>query len=383
MLPKAIFGDLVEEKGRESSKKEGIFGRPPVSQQVMLAAAFGLQPSKKEAWAAMLQVKWQELDRGDNNKLDECWQEGADFVLPGPVEVDGRGAKKGSEASKAASRERDRRMSQLRQRLAAARNGKKGDAWLATCAGTTGSELVDSPKASREGGALPKAKHTPVGAQQSAAEQPARKSPRRLEHVLIDAAAADEAMDDELDSLEVLAARALAGETYLPGEDWTSILDGLEEYMSIADYISGRLADEWKARVERLLASPDASLHSMRLLVAQGHGLRIEEMCMMFDRTGVIERSNSYEAESDEQDAFWRKIVKGMQDVDDLEDEEFQIRVSVRRHVLEQARVELADDGLPVYNNVVATSTITPTSDSDSDSAYEVAVPIRRTNSQM
>ena len=73
----------------------------------MLAQSFGVQSTKKEAWAAVLGVDWSALDRGDIKKLDECWTEGADFVPPGQVELDGRRAKKGSDASKAASRERD------------------------------------------------------------------------------------------------------------------------------------------------------------------------------------------------------------------------------------------------------------------------------------
>ena len=43
----------------------------------MLGQSFGVQPTKKEAWAAMLGVDWSALDRGDKQKLDECWTEGA------------------------------------------------------------------------------------------------------------------------------------------------------------------------------------------------------------------------------------------------------------------------------------------------------------------
>ena len=60
----------------------------------------------------------------------------------------------------------------MRERLAAARDGRKGEAWLAVW-GTAAArrELVDSPKASTAGAPTHKAKHTPPGAQASSAQQ--------------------------------------------------------------------------------------------------------------------------------------------------------------------------------------------------------------------
>ena len=123
---------------------------------------------------------------GDLQKLDECWEEGADFVPPSQEEIHKRNQKKGSVASKQASRLREARMATMRKRQEAARNGRKGAAWQAVWGDAAERELLDSPKASASGaasvsGAAPKAKHTPVGEQASAAQQPSpRKSPRRL-----------------------------------------------------------------------------------------------------------------------------------------------------------------------------------------------------------
>ena len=100
----------------------------------MLASAFGVEATKSGRRRSSHVETWSALSKGDNRVLDECWTEGADFKPPEQVELDGRSAKKGSDASKAASKARNARMTILRSRLAAARNGEKGADWLSAAA---------------------------------------------------------------------------------------------------------------------------------------------------------------------------------------------------------------------------------------------------------
>ena len=92
--------------------------------------------SKKAEYVSTLGVDLPSLDWGggsDKERLEECWQAGADFDPPTEAEIHGRNQRKGSAASKKASRLRDGRQATMRKRLQAAQAGRKGEIRLHHC----------------------------------------------------------------------------------------------------------------------------------------------------------------------------------------------------------------------------------------------------------
>ena len=130
-----------------------------LSSHAMLSGAFDVRPSKKEAWAARLGVNWKILDRGDQKKLDECLARRR-RLCAAREDRGGRAtrSRKGSEGQYHQQGFKQRagqahvappaEGGSSRQQHANGK-GSKGAEWLATCADAAGSELVDSPKASR------------------------------------------------------------------------------------------------------------------------------------------------------------------------------------------------------------------------------------------
>ena len=79
-----------------------------------------------------------------------CFDAGADYIEPDKAEVAGRGAKKGSVKSKAASKARHARLQAIGKRIAAAHAGRPGQAWLAWAAAAA-EDAATSPPAPRAG----------------------------------------------------------------------------------------------------------------------------------------------------------------------------------------------------------------------------------------